>query len=216
MIYFHIDPEDIKRIIDMLNRLEPKRGDSAFRNGLRKASSSVVGRLTENVSGIILHRRTGRLAQSIGFRIEGKGRDMTAEMGSGATVPFPRIVSGRQGVTKSTRVVYANIHERGGVIKPKRAKWLTIPLPEALTKSGSQLKGGALGARDFPNTFFMRSKAGNLLIMQRKGKNKIVPLFVLKKSVTIPARHYLSITARETNTKVVDDIVTTLQKEIDK
>lgn len=99
------------------------------------------------------------------------------------------------------RIPGARIHELGGVIKPVKAKALTIPFP------------GVKGfARDFENTFIAKG-----IIFQRLGKTKtgrrrrrttqfgfkvgkfkfkgglqpIRPLFILKKSVTIPARPYL-------------------------
>lgn len=76
-------------------------------------------------------------------------------------------------------------------IRPKKANgWLTIPLRGALTKSGRASQGRA-SARNFKDTFFLKSKKGNLLIVQRKGKGKaakIIPLFVLKKSVDLYPR----------------------------
>lgn len=78
----------------------------------------------------------------------------------------------------------AAVHERGATITPKRAKYLTIPLPPALTGQGVPKRKSA---REWQNTFVLKSKKGNLLIVQKVGK-EIVPLYVLKKSVTIPKR----------------------------
>lgn len=114
-----------------------------------------------------LSRRSGALMDSIikSVRVEGTTFDA---------------ISGRIG----SDLKYARIQELGGTITPKRAKFLTIPLPAALDSSGCPLKSKA---RDWPNTFCARSKAGNLLIFQRRGK-MIVPLYVLRTSVTIPPR----------------------------
>lgn len=76
------------------------------------------------------------------------------------------------------------IHEEGGTIRPNgnaggSGQWLTIPLP-------GTARGRA--ARSYQNTFFFTSKADNLILAQRIGKKGIRPLFVLKKSVYIPAR----------------------------
>lgn len=76
------------------------------------------------------------------------------------------------------------IHETGGTIRRKRAKFLTIPLPAACDSRGLPLKPSA---RDWDNTFVARSKRGNLLIFQRRGRG-IVPLYLLKTSVYMPAR----------------------------
>jgi hypothetical protein len=78
----------------------------------------------------------------------------------------------------------ARVQEFGATITPKKAKYLTIPLPAALDQRGVPLKKSA---RDWDNTFVARSKAGNLIIFQRRGAI-IVPLYVLKTSVTIPPR----------------------------
>lgn len=85
-----------------------------------------------------------------------------------------------------TRVPYGPTHEYGATIKPIRSQWLTIPLQAVKTRAGV-----ARGrARDFTNTFFRRSKTGNLILFQKRGKG-IVPLFVLKKQVKIPKRAFL-------------------------
>jgi len=78
----------------------------------------------------------------------------------------------------------AAVHERGATIRAKNAQYLTIPLPAALNKNGTPKRPTA---RSWPNTFVQRSKKGNLLIFQKKGKD-IIPLYVLKKSVVIPKR----------------------------
>lgn len=78
-----------------------------------------------------------------------------------------------------------SIHEEGGVIRPSRAKYLTIPLPSACDRRGVPLKKSA---RDWPDTFVIRSKRGNLLIVQKNEDGGITPLYLLKSSVRIKAR----------------------------
>lgn len=78
----------------------------------------------------------------------------------------------------------ARVHEFGAVIKPKKAKYLTIPLPAALNSNGTPIKQSA---RMWDKTFVARTKAGNLVIF-RKVNTKVVPLYVLKTSVKIPPR----------------------------
>jgi hypothetical protein len=77
------------------------------------------------------------------------------------------------------------IHETGGTIRAKSAGYLTIPLPSALDQRGVPLKKRA---REWQNTFVARSKRGNLLIFQKRGRNNIVPLYILKPEVTIKPR----------------------------
>lgn len=78
----------------------------------------------------------------------------------------------------------AQVHEYGATIRPKKAKFLTVPLPPALDSRGLPLKKSA---RDWPNTFVARTKKGNLLIFQRRGTS-IIPLYVLRTQVYIPPR----------------------------
>jgi hypothetical protein len=76
------------------------------------------------------------------------------------------------------------VHEFGATIRPKKGKYLTVPLPAALDSRGVPYRRSA---RDWDNTFVARSKKGNLIIFQRRGV-QITPLYVLKTSVKIPAR----------------------------
>lgn len=113
-----------------------------------------------------LHNRTGRLRGS--FNITSEGKDLnTWQMAEFTTSP------------------YAKIHEHGGQIRPRSAKYLAVPLPAARTKGGDT-RGGP---RSFANTFFAKSKAGNLILFQNQGKGKKpLPLFVMKKQVTLKPR----------------------------
>ena len=89
-----------------------------------------------------------------------------------------------QGSVGAPGVQYAKIQETGGVVKAKNGKFLAIPLPAALDSNGLPLQSSP---RSWPNTFCATSKAGNLIIFQKRGTS-IVPLYVLKTQVTIPPR----------------------------
>lgn len=111
-----------------------------------------------------LYRRTGELSRSIHFEVKGQQLN---------TLTL-RIYSDSP---------YAKIQEFGGTIKPKNAQWLAIPLDAV--KTGTGVARG--GPRDYENTFFAKSKKGNLILFQ-KNEGKVTPLFVMKKEVTIPPR----------------------------
>jgi hypothetical protein len=117
------------------------------------------------------------------------------------TKPLP--VTERPGVIQSGMgfgTTYARPHvgPRGQVttIKPVGKKYLTIPLPAAMTKAGV-LRGSAQSGT-WGETFFARSKKGNLILFGKRvaqkgahageARGKVVPLFVLKKQVQIKAR----------------------------
>ena len=107
-----------------------------------------------------------------------------------------QILIGTGGYVGKSPVVYAKIQDEGGKIVPKGHPYLTIPLPG--------VKGNI---ENFPGGFFFRSKKGNLLysapvrnrktstsaIHSRAGEVNILrPLFVLKKSVTLPPRRWFT------------------------
>jgi hypothetical protein len=75
------------------------------------------------------------------------------------------------------------IHEFGGIMRARKGKYLTIPLPAAKARTGN----APPFARQWRNTFVAMSKNGNLLIFQRRASG-IVPLYVLKPSVRIRPR----------------------------
>lgn len=75
------------------------------------------------------------------------------------------------------------IHETGGR-KTAGNKLLAIPLPAALDGKGNPLR---MSPRDWGNTFVTETQRGNVVIFQERG-GSIVPLYVLKTEVTIPAR----------------------------
>jgi phage gpG-like protein len=197
LIELTINKEDINRIHNLLADLDPKKQDGAIHQGLLKASATVLDQLVSNVSGLILKRRTGNLARSMGFRIDkDEAGNFESIIGSGASL-------------KTARMVYANIHETGGIIRPKNKQYLTIPLPSAQTPAGvGRFTAGEVrdGLAGYDGSFIKRSKVGNLIIFGTQG-DKVIPLFLLKRSVTIPARRYMSITVEQTQDKVVDNIV---------
>lgn len=187
MISLTVSKEDLDRIKEKLNKVDARKKDGTLERAFKQASLLVARKLKDNVSGAILNRRTGHLAQSIGAKVErDSNQDLMGTIGSGYGA--------------MERMPYAEIHETGGVITPKRAKYLTIPLQAALTSAGAPKKAGA---RDWKDTFVGRSRAGNLIIFQKRGKGSLIPLYVLKKRVTIPARRYMSITRDQMTGRVV-------------
>jgi hypothetical protein len=126
-------------------------------------------------------------------------KDIDQRLGQRVVTTSPetaQILIGTGGYIGRAPVVYAKIQDEGGTIKPKGHPYLTIPLP------------GVKGTiENFPGGFFFKSKKGNLLysapvrnrkastsaIMSRSGEvNVLRPLFVLKRSVTLPARHWFT------------------------
>lgn len=101
--------------------------------------------------------RTRTLSRSLHEEVAEQGRDRAA-------------------VDIGTNLEYAVIHEFGGTIKAKSAKYLAIPVGD---RTGSPRKYGDLHVR--------KTAKGNLLLMDASDKVQ----YVLKTSVEIPARPYL-------------------------
>lgn len=119
-----------------------------------------------------------------------------------ANIPAQRISDLRlqMFVGDRTTAAYTKAQEFGATIRPKAARFLTIPLPDNLT--GSKGRRAAAAVR-FPSakalkeqqpgrTWIQKSKAGNLIVMYRPetplfGKD-VLSLFILKSSVTLKPR----------------------------
>lgn len=130
--------------------------------------------------------RSGALGRAFGATVHGDGRDVDSLVWISGTVfaelPYPRIL------------------EYGGTIRPVHKQWLTIPLGANKTRAGvSRASASYTGAESGyfgpstafqEGTFFIRSKAGNLLLVKDAPgtQSGFEPMFVLKKSVTIPAK----------------------------
>lgn len=153
-------------------RRKLQRLDKAFRFQLTRWGGKAKLRILKNLRGPILKVRTAQLWRSMGYKAKTEGYKSSVEVGSG--------VAGKKAP------VYARPLEKGKTIRPKKAKMLTIPLPG--------IKGVAA---NFPDAFIIKSKKGNVLLVEKKGKKGLRPLFVLKKSVKIPAKHWLSDSMKE-------------------
>lgn len=81
---------------------------------------------------------------------------------------------------------YAAIHEYGGVVTPKRAKNLAIPVGAAKTKAGVSRNSGPM-AIWASLKFIINKKTGKKLLVQQ-GRGKMQVMFVLVPMVTIPPR----------------------------
>lgn len=76
----------------------------------------------------------------------------------------------------------AQVHEYGLVIKPKKARYLTVPCnPKTKGKRASE----------FHDLFFFQTKDGQKWLCRNKGKDKLEFMYALMSSVTIPERAFI-------------------------
>lgn len=183
---------DVARIIKKLETLKPAGRNAVLSSAWRRGTLFMENQLKQAISGPILKVRTGHLRNSIGSQITFETGRIKSVIGSGAR-------TGR-------RLPYANIHETGGVIRPKRGKYLAIPIGNMRTAAGV----GKMPARDFFRANKSSAFIVNGIVYNAVGKTGISPSYVLKRSVTIPARHYMSLTVQKFGgnvVKIVEDWV---------
>ena len=100
-------------------------------------------------------------------------------------------------------IAIAHAHEYGATIKPKKGKYLAIPLTKEAEEEGSP--------RAFNNLRFVNAKGGNLLMVRDKkkgrGKTESEAMFLLVKSITLPERSFIR-ASFDANQEKLGDIVT--------
>lgn len=121
----------------------------------------IVRKIAKRLSGAVLKEDTGRLKGSLAHNETKDSLEISAGGGP-------------------EEVAYATIHHFGGVIRPKKKMALTIPFPGGPADQPVPLRAG-----DFEDTFVAKG------IIFQKRKYQIIPLFILKKAVEIPARPYM-------------------------
>lgn len=137
-----------------------------------KAMTLLERQIVDNIrKNAGLQVRTGKLMNSIGA-----SKKVTIESDGSVTGEI-----GPQGVP------YAAIHEYGGTIVPKTAGALTIPTSENRRPDGlPRVPTNRLSSRAF-------ARNGILFDVDGTGNSqRLTPMFILKDSVTIPARPYLA------------------------
>jgi hypothetical protein len=173
-----------------------------------KAVEGVVTRGSRLLMGHIMqHHLTGG---TTGTRLAVRTGQMRRETREKPTRRQGTIITG--GIEFGSKYAGVHVGPRGQktTIRPKRAQFLTIPLPAAKTAAGA----GSGRARDFPDTFIIKSKRGNTLIVRRAGGKGIIPLFVLKKQVTIPARVHPEDIRKAIAPKIKKDLEDSLEKAL--
>jgi len=127
-----------------------------------------------------LGRRSGKTAGSVTARVFSRGDQILGVVGSP-----------RQSLAK---------HERGGTISGN--PYLRIPTRNAQTGSGIDRWVG-VSARDIPNTYIFRSRAGKLWIAQNAVSAARSLLYLLVRNVQVRPRRVFATTTRRMRSAVV-------------
>jgi len=181
----------------MRNEMRTFLGDVARAMRSRHLRPYPGGTSPRGVSPGTLSRRSGKMLESIDRSV--------------------RVMTDRDGVVGfigGDRV--AAVHEFGATIRPTRTKYLTIPLDAALNPDGTPIRPSA---RLWEQTFVARSKNGNLLIFQRRGRN-IVPLYLLVgpgeriQEVTITPRLGMAVELQQRSEAFAVSLLNAMMREI--
>jgi len=160
------EKKDIEELKDLLGSYTVRRAVERIANGEVKPETTEFTKKLRIKSGGKTLADTGRLMNSITY----------VERGN-------KVIVG-------SNVVYASIHQFGGTIKPKKAKYLTVPLTKEARRHSQ-----ALGTRKYLER--LKSQGWNVLIPKgrkvilAKKEGKIKALFALKEEVKIPKRTYV-------------------------
>lgn len=147
-------------------------------NALTRLESEILAQI-RGKSGLVV--RTGALLNSIGAskKVEEVGGNIVGSIGP-------------EGIP------YAAIQEFGGTVVPKNKQFLAIPTSENRRADGLPI----MTTTELQNTG--KSFVRDGLIYLEEGK-KITPMFILKRSVTIPAHHYLANSIANTQDAIMKD-----------
>lgn len=161
----------------------------AARKGTLRAADVLIGELREASSHGPLRGRTGMLARSW-------APGPVAEDAGDLRITITPKVSARDadktGLEVGSSVPYAAIQQAGGIVRPVKAKALTIPAGANLTERG---------VPRYPTVKSLRQALGDKNVFQPKGKDYIMGLkgrkkaelyFVLKQQVKVPASGYIT------------------------
>lgn len=199
-----INVDDVRRALARAPAAMHRHAKRALVDDARRFQGLMLERFRADKPGQygLLHTRTGRLKQSVGYDVRGDTLETLEERVFSAGVP------------------YADIQEFGGTIRPIPPRhYLTIPLPANLTGAlvAREPSARALREREPGRTFIAETKKGTLLIGRRldeptrspidlgahrdedsppiprrargpKRKARVEWLFVLVEEVTIPPR----------------------------
>ncbi|MEQ8967327.1 MAG: hypothetical protein RID91_16055 [Azospirillaceae bacterium] len=172
---------DGRRVRDLSRLGEAAAGDvkgildDAILRGARRFRDLLAAEMTrrhsrpwpQGTTDRTLSRRSGALLRDIDANLA------VIERGDGADIAW------------APSTPYGAIQELGGAVVPRAGKYLAVPLRDALTPRGEKVYRSP---RDAENTFVRRSRRGNLIIFQRRPGGDVVPLYVLKSRVYVPAR----------------------------
>lgn len=173
-IMFELGPEFVQTVgsLTATGRALRAAAGQGIHQGVQQIASTIGA---DYLTGQYLKRRTGGLARATQGWMAG---ELDGVVG----------VRDQSAVDKYKWLLGDTPEHQPMVIRPKKGRYLTIPLDEAKTAAGNVKAEYAGGLKSIDGGFFMKSKGGSLIFAIRKGKTsraRVRPLFVLVTSVEI-------------------------------
>jgi hypothetical protein len=150
-----------------------------YANGAASLVKNIIGGVTLKAKMIPLLMVAQRIiARSAKSNLRSRGKS-SGKLARSIKTPMPRPTL--LGVEAQVKVdsPYGRMVEEGGIIRPRHAKFLTVPL-----------KKGMAPLRQINETFLIPTSGGWLAA--RRAGGGIEPLYALVTSVTMPARPFLA------------------------
>jgi phage gpG-like protein len=94
-------------------------------------------------------------------------------------------------VSVGSNLIYALIHQKGGTIKAKKGKYLTIPVTREARRAGSIRAWFAANGKQARWLFGRKGIYGAGFAQKGKKGGKPVPHWILAKEIKVPQRRYL-------------------------
>lgn len=172
-----------REAVERINRLSPEIRENGVRE-IARLSIALREQARQKYDESGLHVRTGALKSSI----------QALPVTQTEHEIIGKVVAGQ-------KLKYAAVQEFGATIRPKKARFLAIPLRAAKTASGvARFAPRQAEAAGYTGTFVSHG------ILFGKQGGQAVPLFVLKRSVRIPARPYMRPALAVMRPKIEDGI----------
>lgn len=170
-----------------------------------KKLQQILANMSANVKGAALMNavKAGGLVilNAVKSKIKSQGLIRTRTLSRSIHEEVTEIGPERVALEVGTNLEYAAIHEYGGTITAKKGKYLAIPVADF---------------RDSPRRHRLRvrkTKNGTLVLV-KSGSGQVA--YVLKTSVTIPARPYMRPAFDETRDEATKDIERVFVAQIEK
>lgn len=162
-----------------------------FADRLQRAAAQSRAVITRTLVGAALEMEAAgkdRVASVLKVRSGLLRRSIQGRVDAGAT--DPRLTLSAGGRIGAKDVVYAAIHEFGGVVRPKNAKALRIPLPGGPALTGAGVDRYATPLRQTAGGMFRLVKFGGRAFLSKIGRGGGIA-YVLVMQSRIPSRPYL-------------------------